>query len=94
MGQVKGNPTPSAEHAAYEAKYPNTGRANRDLGQIIAVVEEAPIVIEEVIEVVEEIVKPAKNTSAKVEETIVTEEAPVIEETPAEEAPLTEEPAI
>jgi hypothetical protein len=94
MGQVKGNPIPSAEHAAFEAKYPNTGRANRDLGQIIAVVEEAPIVIEEVIEVVDEIVKPAKNTSAKIEETIVTEEAPVIEETPTEEAPLTEEAAI
>jgi hypothetical protein len=91
MGQVKGNPTPSAEHAAFEAKYPNTGRANRDLGQIIAVVEEAPIVIEEV---VEEIVKPTKKANAKIEETIVTEEAPVIEEAPTEEAPLTEEPAI
>jgi hypothetical protein len=71
MGQVKGNPIPTAEHAAFEAKYPNTGRANRDLGQIIAVVEEAPIVIEEV---VEEIVQPAKKGSAK--------EAPVVEETP------------
>lgn len=73
MGQVKGNPTPTAEHAAFEAKYPNTGRANRDLGQIIAVVEEAPIVIEEV---VEEVAKPAKKTSSK------TISAPV-EETPS-----------
>jgi hypothetical protein len=76
MGQVKGNPIPTAEHAAFEAKYPNTGRANRDLGQIIAVVEEAPIVIEEV---VEEIVKPAKKASAKA--------APAVEETPSVEEP-------
>ena len=75
MGQVKGNPIPTAEHAAFEAKYPNTGRANRDLGQIIAVVEEAPIVIEEV---VEEIVKPTKKASATVEP--IVEEAPVVEE--------------
>ena len=74
MGQVKGNPIPTAEHAAFEAKYPNTGRANRDLGQIIAVVEEAPIVIEEV---VEEIVKPTKKASTKAEATTTTEEPAV-----------------
>ena len=76
MGQVKGNPIPTAEHAAFEAKYPNTGRANRDLGQIIAVVEEAPIVIEEVVDA---IVKPTKKASAKVES--------IVEETPAVEEP-------
>ena len=92
MGQVKGNPIPTAEHAAFEAKYPNTGRANRDLGQIIAVVEETPIAIEEVAPIIEApIIEEAPIVElAVIEEAPIIEEAPAVEETPAviEEEPV------
>lgn len=78
MGQVKGNPTPTAEHAAFEAKYPNTGRANRDLGQIIT-----PAVEEVVVEVVEEVApavetKSTKKASAKAASTAAADETPSV----------------
>ena len=79
MGQVKGNPIPSAENAAFEAKYPNTGRANRDLGQIIELaVEEA------IVEVAPTVVKAP-----------VVEKAPVVVPAPAvEKTPTTEEASV
>jgi hypothetical protein len=74
MGQVKGNPIPTAEHAAFEAKYPNTGRNNRDLGQIIAVVEEAIVEAE-----------PTVVKAPVVEKAPVVVSAPVVEKTPTTE---------
>jgi hypothetical protein len=81
MGQVKGNPTPSAENAAFEAKYPNTGRANRDLGQIIELaVEEA------IVEVAPAVVKaPAVEKAPIVEKAPAVVSAPIVEETPTTE---------
>jgi hypothetical protein len=73
MGQVKGNPIPTAEHAAFEAKYPNTGRNNRDLGQIIELAVEEAIV--EIAPIVEE--APIVEVAPIVEETPTTEEASV-----------------
>jgi hypothetical protein len=75
MGQVKGNPTPSAENAAFEAKYPNTGRANRDLGQIIELAVEEAIVE----------VAPAVVKAPIVEKAPVVVSAPVVEKTPTTE---------
>jgi hypothetical protein len=75
MGQVKGNPTPSAENAAFEAKYPNTGRANRDLGQIIELAVEEAIVE----------VAPAVVKAPAVEKAPVVVSAPVVEKTPTTE---------
>jgi len=73
MGQVKGNPIPSAENAAFEAKYPNTGRANRDLGQIIELVVE-----EAIVEVAPAVVKaPVVVSAPVVEKTPTTEKASV-----------------
>ena len=75
MGQVKGNPTPSAENAAFEAKYPNTGRANRDLGQIIELAVEEAIVE----------VAPAVVKAPAVEKAPVVVSAPLVEKTPTTE---------
>jgi hypothetical protein len=75
MGQVKGNPIPSAENAAFEAKYPNTGRANRDLGQIIELAVEEAIVE----------VAPAVVKAPAVEKASVVVSAPVVEKTPTTE---------
>ena len=75
MGQVKGNPTPSAENAAFEAKYPNTGRANRDLGQIIELAVEEAIVE----------VAPAVVKAPAVEKAPVVVSAPIVEKTPTTE---------